>query len=363
MTHISFKSTLHHWLCYSQRQLLLDLRPLHDHYTRRIIPSTCIPLANIKKHLFELPPKSLPFAVLEPHGHRGVTHKLLIDQGWNVPWILIEGEELWKVSRELGILEEIDKNNDSVKNYDTEKDELNLYSNRSRWVLFQPSPFLMNNIDFIEESLKTLSKNHVFNCLDVACGSGRDVAWLSLRQTVDWRITAIDSMSRALDRTRQLTSRSGVLDKIQTVHVKIMANGSVKKNQELSTPPQMSLSKVDGNSEVDTRPKLDKKIIMENQIEFLNKKYDLVLTIRFLNREFLSTMANLVKPDGFLLISTFVNDGKHTYKNPKSNSNRLELGELDIKFRKEFEVIKDEVELIEDGRPVNSFLARKKREI
>ncbi|CAG8634114.1 13117_t:CDS:1 [Funneliformis caledonium] len=347
MTKNFLKSTLNHWLCSSQRQLLLDLRSSHNHDACRIIPSTCIPLDDIKKHLFELPPKSLPFAVLEPHDHKGVAQKLLIDQGWKVPWIFVEGEELWKVSRELGILEEHANNNGN-----NTENESNL-SNRHGWVLFQPSPFLMNNIDFIENSLKTLSSNHVFNCLDVACGSGRDVAWLSSRQTVDWRTTAIDAMSGALDRTRRLASRSGVLNKIQTVHVKIMTNGSVKKYQEF--PPGDDVS-----GKVETRTKLDNSI-KENQIEFLKKKYDLVLSIRFLNREFLPTMANLVKPDGFLLISTFVNDGEHTYKNPQSNSHRLELGELDIKFQKEFEVIKDEIELIEDGRPVNSFLARKKK--
>src|SRR6266498_1763193 len=201
----SLKLALHHWLNHSQRQLLLDLRPLLNHYVRRIIPSTCIPFTDIKNHLFELPPKSLPFAVLEPHDNIGIARNFLKDQGWNVPWIFVEGEELWKVSRELGILEErneIDHNDDDENNDDDTEKGLNLYSNRLGWTLFQPSPFLMNTIDFIEESLKQLSLNHNFNCLDVACGSGRDVAWLSSRQNVDWHITAIDAMSGALDRTR-----------------------------------------------------------------------------------------------------------------------------------------------------------------
>lgn len=329
------KSTLYHWNT-SSKKLLLDFRPLHKHYTRRIIPSVCIPFTDLKKHLFELPPKSLPFAVLEPHDSEGITQKLLIDQGWKVPWIFVEGEELWEVSRELGILEEID-------------DGPNIeFKNRFRWTLFQPSPFLVRTIDRIEESLKQLTSNQVVNCLDIACGNGRDAAWLSSRQTIDWRVTAVDAMLGALDRTRQLASDLDVLFKIQTIRAKIMVDGSVKKYQESSLSSQTSMK--DG--------KFDN--IPEKEIEFLNKKYDLVISIRFLRREFLSNMANLVKPRGFLLISTFVNDGKHTYKNPRSNSHRLELGELATKFRKEFEIINDEIELIEDGRPVNSFLARKK---
>ncbi|PKK60226.1 hypothetical protein RhiirC2_871010 [Rhizophagus irregularis] len=340
------KSTLYHWINNSSKKLLLDFRPLHKHYTRRIIPSVCIPFTDLKKHLFELPSKSLPFAVLEPHDNAGITQKLLIDQGWNVPWIFVEGEELWEVSRELGILEEIDDGPN------------NEFKNRLKWTLFQPSPFLVRTIDRIEESLKHLSSNHVVNCLDIACGNGRDAAWLSSRQTIDWRVTAVDAMSVALDRTRQLASDLDVLFKIQTFHAKIMVDGSVKRYQE-SLSSQTSMKDGDGASEmIKTRPKFDN--IPEKEIEFLNKEYDLVISIRFLRREFLSNMASLVKPRGFLLISTFVNDGRHTYKNPRSNSHRLELGELATKFRKGFEIINDEIELIEDGRPVNSFLARKK---
>src|SRR2546430_938976 len=104
----SLRSILHHWLNYPSKKLLLDFRPFHKHYACRIIPSVCIPFTDLKKHLFELPPKSLPFAVLEPHDNAGIAQKLLKDQGWNVPWIFTEGEELWEVSRELGILEETD---------------------------------------------------------------------------------------------------------------------------------------------------------------------------------------------------------------------------------------------------------------
>src|ERR1043165_3430118 len=102
----SLKFILHHWFNYSSKKLLLDFRPFHKYYARRIIPSTCIPFTDLKKHLFELPPKSLPFAVLEPHDNAGIAQKLLKDQGWT----FVEGEELWKVCRELGILEEITVN-------------------------------------------------------------------------------------------------------------------------------------------------------------------------------------------------------------------------------------------------------------
>ena len=63
-----------------------------------------------------------------------------------------------------------------------------------------------------------------------------------------------------------------------------------------------------------------------------------------------------------MLISTFVNSPSHpSYLNPKSNKHRLELNELRGIFEKwdDFDIVKDVIEVIEDGRPVNSFLAQK----
>ncbi|CAG8790858.1 7843_t:CDS:1, partial [Racocetra persica] len=333
----SLKTSLYNWLNSSSGPLL-DLRPLHIHFGCRIIPSTCIPFSDLKKHQFELPPKSLPLAVLEPHNNKGIAQQLLKDQGWNVLWVFTESERLWKVGRELGIIEEI-----SINTNDNNMDSSDLYSKRQRWTLFQPCPFLKNNMNFIEESLRNMHKpNTTFTCLDIACGSGRDASWLCLRTTVDWHVTAIDTMTSALDRTRQLAQGVGVLSKIQTVPVKIMPDGSVKQ------PPIRAGDIKNG------------KTNLYDNVDFLCQTYDLVLCVRFLRRKFFDTMMKMVKPGGFLLISTFVNDGVHSYKYPKGETHRLKLGELDAFFQDQFEVLQNEIELIEDGRPVNSFLARKR---
>ncbi|CAG8696790.1 1584_t:CDS:1 [Gigaspora margarita] len=334
---VSLKTSLYNWLNSSSGPLL-DLRPLHIHFGCRIIPSTCIPLYDLKNHQFELPPKSSPLAVLEPYNNEGVAQKLLKDQGWNVRWVFTESERLWQIGRELRIIEEIDINtNDNIMNLP------DLYSKRQRWTLFQPCPFLKNNLNFIEESLRNMHQpNTTFNCLDLACGSGRDVSWLCLRRSVDWHATAIDAMTSALDRTRLLAQGVGVLSKVQTVNVKIMSDGSVKQ------PPIRGGDTKNG------------KTNLYDNVDFLNQTYDLVLCVRFLCRKFFDTMAKMVKPGGFLLISTFVNDGVHSYKHPKGDAHRLKLGELDEFFQEQFEVLQNKIELIEDGRPVNSFLARKR---
>ncbi|CAJ0636835.1 9232_t:CDS:2 [Entrophospora sp. SA101] len=316
------RAALNHWFTSSNR-LLLDLRSLDVHYRRRIIPSACIPVSDLNLYWFELPPKSIPFAVLEPSDNKGVANQLLKDHGWRINWVFNEADDEMK-----------------------------------KWFLFRPNPFLMNNIELIEQSLIGESfmydqQKKVFNCLDVGCGSGRDICWLSARKSsgVDWYVTGMDVLTSALDRAKLLAKRMDVPHKIQTINAKILNNGNIK----LLLP-----IREDENKEIITSEKEHKK---ESNEEILNKRYDLVLCIRFLNRNFFDKMINLVNPGGFLLLSTFVDDKIHVYERPHSDEHRLKLGELSeiVKNKyQHFNIIQDKIEFIEDGRPVNSFLVRRK---
>ncbi|CAG8587179.1 15008_t:CDS:1 [Acaulospora morrowiae] len=328
MSEVSLKSILERW--HKSSCHLLDLRFLNEHNDRRIIPSTCIPYDELDKRQFELPHKSLPFSVLEPRGNEGIAKTLLIDRGWNVQWVFIESEELWKTGRELGIVEEDEGSK--------------LCEPKRKWILFQPCPFLVNTINLIEESLRNANReNMTFKCLDIACGSGRDVSWLCLRQSVEWRVTAMDAMDGAISRTRQLAEGLGVLHKIQTIHAKILSDGTLKL---LSS----SIEDTDEN----------KSLMLSSNLDFPTEGYDLILCVRFLCRGFFGTMEKMVKSGGFLLISTFVDDKLHAYDKPKGESHRLKPGELEKTFHENFEILQDKIELMDDGRPVNSFLARKR---
>nr|CAG8486008.1 5433_t:CDS:2 [Entrophospora candida] len=317
------RAALNHWFTSSNR-LLLDLRSLDVHCRRRIIPSACIPVSDLNLYWFELPPKSIPFAVLEPSDNKGVANQLLKDHGWRINWVFNEADDEMK-----------------------------------KWFLFQPNPFLMNNIELIEQSLIGESfmydqQKKVFNCLDVGCGSGRDICWLGARKSsgVDWYVTGMDVLTSALDRAKLLAKRMDVPHKIQTINAKILNNGNIK----LLLPIRK-----DENKEIITSEKEHKK--ESNEEEILNKRYDLVLCIRFLNRNFFDRMINLVNPGGFLLLSTFVDDKIHVYERPHSDEHRLKLGELSeiVKNKyQHFNIIQDKIEFIEDGRPVNSFLVRRK---
>lgn len=94
--------------------------------------------------------------------------------------------------------------------------------------------------------------------------------------------------------------------------------------------------------------------------DFHRRRYDVVVGVRFLEKTFLPQMAEMVRPGGFLVYSTFA-DGAQYMKGPK-NLNRIVMkGELARAFGgdKGFLVLIDRIEHSEDGRPLNCFLARK----
>ncbi|CAG8576650.1 1809_t:CDS:1 [Ambispora gerdemannii] len=377
-----YKTTFKSWLT-SSPCLLLDFRPWSMHLRRHIIPSTCIPYTELEQHWYELPPKQIPFAVLEPTDAQGVTKKMLIDNGWSVPWIFViqeekdfingngggdekkrdKGEEeiLWSVACEFDVLEEIDT--ETISNLESFSSPF-----IKRWTLFQPNPFLKENIKTIEQtllsdfppsfaappfdsscSLSNPVSLRTLHCLDIGCGSGRDTVWLcSSRKTSahHWHVTALDNWPSALARTKKLATGLGVIQNIDIVCAKVMPDGTIKKIRNSGSSHKISDHKNnhDGNK--------------ENNYQ---KSYDLLLTLRFLSREFFPTIPSHIKPGGFLMISTFVNDGTHEFSQPKSPAHRLEPGELATVFSKDFEILVDRIEVISDGRPVNSFLARRKK--
>ncbi len=56
--------------------------------------------------------------------------------------------------------------------------------------------------------------------LDVGCGEGADTVWLATR---GWRVTALDVSGVALRRTRLHAQESDVTDRVQTLHLDLMA--------------------------------------------------------------------------------------------------------------------------------------------
>lgn len=335
--------------------LCLDLRSPSAYKRRHFVPSTNIPWSQLSLRCAELPPKSVPFAVVEPTGQTtGSCIAWLQQHGWQCPWVFHEDELLndtfWVDACRQGWAQDLEK---SI-----------IPNNRAwpgkPWLLFQPCPFLANQIDRIEQSLSNSKPpGTLLKCLDIGCGSGRDVAWLLSRPLSRWKVYAIDSLRGAVERTAALASNMGVDDRLTVTQAKITAEGSWKT---------LDGSSSNNNEELSTTAPQDKRVRFSPGIPteaFFSRllgseqKFDMILTIRFLVRALLPQLPSLLNVGGFLVISHFVEDGVHQYDQPRMD-HRLRLGELAELFSAMpgTEVIVDIIEEIEDGRPVNSVIVQ-----
>ena len=83
--------------------------------------------------------------------------------------------------------------------------------------------------------------------------------------------------------------------------------------------------------------------------------FELVTACRHLHRPSLQEMGDLVRPGGLLLYHTFVEGG---CDHPSDPARLIKRGELAQSFSG-FEVIRDDEDVIEDGRVMSFFMARK----
>lgn len=91
--------------------------------------------------------------------------------------------------------------------------------------------------------------------------------------------------------------------------------------------------------------------------------YDLLLCSRFLERSFFPHMVNMLRPGGFILYSTFIDlSGTRAFGRPSGAEHLLQRHELlDCWFgtQQGFEVLRDDVHVLQDGREVSMYVARK----
>ena len=331
-----------HALPPTDRPRLVDVRSEAAFQARRLFPSINLPFDNLLNLLFELPEPRLFLAVIATtweEGERAVA--LLKTRFWHhVSFIFVGGEEgteggedeeLWTTAAALGMLTS------------------GVIVPRDRHILYTPNPFLASYIDYMEEKLtapppppsspssppssssSSSTAGHVLTCCDVGCGAGRDGVWLAKREK-GWRVRCMDRLPRCLDRVQRLAARHGVTDLVDGEASVIRGTRVVKSSASPS---------------------------------FETQQYDLVLAIRFLEREFFPALGEMVRPGGgFLLFVSFVarEDGV-PYEHPKDPRKVLEHGELARVFGPEggmgFETVEDRLEMLPDGRFLSAFLARR----
>ena len=177
--------------------------------------------------------------------------------------------------------------------------------------LFTGSPLLAA----MEQHVRAAAAAPGSRALDLGSGSGRDAALLCCRYGFDF-VCALDRDERALSRWARLCDRHAVRPESRVVlHHTLERAGDLTAVAGPLGP------------------------------------FHLVHVARFLKREVLAEIASLLAPGGLLLYHTFVED-------TPSSTHAVAPGELRRAFSS-LEVLRDDVEAIDDGRELSFFAARK----
>ncbi len=175
--------------------------------------------------------------------------------------------------------------------------------------LWSPSPLVkefMEQLDFDPKAMKPRPK-----ALDLGCGGGRDSVFLA---RLGWQVTAIDQEARVLKRAKQLAAKSGTSVKFKCCDLK--------------------------------KPGC-----------FPEGVFDLVVVVRYLNRDLFSQIDEAIAPGGYIVYQTF-SSGAEAFGSPKNPNFILQKGELSEVFA-DYRIIVDRIDKLEDGRPIASFIAQK----
>ena len=153
--------------------------------------------------------------------------------------------------------------------------------------------------------------------LDLGCGAGRDLIYLAQH---GWEMTGVDWSADALTRVQQL-ARSQALN-ITTL----------QRDLEIQVNPLP---------------------------EFAPASFGLICVARYLHRPLFPLLRDLLKPGGLIIYQTFMQGCENTsVGRPRNPKFLLAANELAEQFQG-FELLLDEIERLEDGRPVSAFIARK----
>ena len=178
--------------------------------------------------------------------------------------------------------------------------------------LFSGSPLLAA----MEQHVRAAAAAPGSRALDVGSGSGRDAALLCCRYGFEV-VCALDRDAKALSRFTRLLDRHQV-----PPESRVAVEATIRAEGDLTA----ALASLPG-------------------------PWHLIHVARFLKREMLAELAALLAPGGLLLFHTFVEDSP-------SSTHAVAPGELRRAFSS-LEILRDDVEAIDDGRELSFFAARK----
>ncbi|PWQ97908.1 methyltransferase domain-containing protein [Leucothrix arctica] len=271
---------------------LIDCRPLAE-YVLGHIPRACsLPTDSLFTRMHELPKRTTPIHLCGKAEDLKAATEYLIDRGHEV----IE-QTLWTeaLQQELSASDTLEKGEVSHQ-------------------LWQAAPLLQRFVNEI------VPKHNIAagKGLDIACGAGRDLAYLAAQ---GWEMTGIDRSIDSLERVATLAKYCKV--EIPTL-------------------------------QLDTETGTDPFTLFEDG------SFDLICVARYLHRPLFPYIKRLLKPHGVIIYQTFMVGCEETkIGRPKNPNFLLKNGELAETFAG-YDVLLDEVEMLEDGRPVAAFIARQK---
>ncbi len=178
--------------------------------------------------------------------------------------------------------------------------------------LWKPAPLLQELVQNILPDLNIKPAKG----LDIACGAGRDLVYLA---TQGWEMTGIDYSEDSLQRAQVLAAAES------------MAVTTVLRDLEKS-PTAL--------------------------VDFDTNAYSLIHVSRYLHRPLLPKLPRLLQKGGLLVYQTFMSGCENTAIGRPSNPRfLLKQGELAHTYA-QANILLDRIDYLEDGRPVNAFIAR-----
>lgn len=197
---------------------------------------------------------------------------------------------------------------------------------------WSPSPTLGGVVDRVEAALTSLRVPPPWSVVDVACGSGRDAAFLASRGC--WRVTVLDHSPTLLAKAVDLCARYGVPSPAGAPY----AAESV--SVDLTDPGAVSAATA-------------------------GRTWHCVHVARFLHKPLLPLLASWVCAGGWVVYMAFADGAQHCGKRtPRNPKHLLFPGELEAAFSPAAGFMDGPPALscevpVEDGRPVRSFAAQK----
>ena len=286
--------------------VLIDVRAADMFVKLRVGGSLSFPAAELKDRMFELPPRTVPLVVLYDKDCVKGEVDTCVELIQRAKWALL-GVVLVDDIKGLNACT-------SVSHTLVEGPLLAAERKARGW---SPSPFAEQCFQIVQKDSKCPRLLY-----DIGCGAGRDMAYAAAE---GWHVVGIDNRPRLLIQARALQERGGL--------------GAV---DPLVAHLGTSLPLREGTA-------------------------GCVLMVRFLHRPVLESMLLACAVGGYFVCSHFVDGCQHSaVGTPKSEDAFLKHWELRtiVDLLKEggratFDIIVDDEQTIDDGRPVSNFFAKR----